>query len=319
MEEEISLRELIDVLWRGKWLIAAITGVVIVLAALYTFVLSSPTYKSSGTVMIHQPTYETGIASDYVNQTVSADLFIRSAQTHEVLSNVITSLDLTDEMSVTGLRESFTFTKEEETDSEEISSIVDISIESSNADQVNQLVNELFTQTELYMEKRLERRLDELEVQYESLVEKETNELDMALKEYEVLRAGEGLPSLILLQDLAGSAQFIIDENQQLLEELKTLDKNKQIEYEQVTAKIERLYQTQDKYLTYLTDVQNTKNLEIIPSSVRIISEPYSSGNPVSPNNMLNLAIGAVLGLMLGVFVTFFVNYMKETSPKSTK
>ncbi|KXS48090.1 MAG: lipopolysaccharide biosynthesis protein, partial [Halanaerobium sp. T82-1] len=34
--------------------------------------------------------------------------------------------------------------------------------------------------------------------------------------------------------------------------------------------------------------------------------------DPVSPNTKLNVAIAAVLGLMLAVFIVFFKEFMKE-------
>ncbi len=43
-----------------------------------------------------------------------------------------------------------------------------------------------------------------------------------------------------------------------------------------------------------------------------IINEPYVLENSISPNKKLNLAIAAVLALMLSVFIVFFIEFMKE-------
>lgn len=42
-----------------------------------------------------------------------------------------------------------------------------------------------------------------------------------------------------------------------------------------------------------------------------IINEPYILESPVSPNKILNLAIAAVLGLMLSIFIIFFVEFLR--------
>jgi capsular polysaccharide biosynthesis protein len=314
VEEEISLRELIDVVWNGKILIAITTIAAVLLAFVFSFFISSPVYQSNAVVMVHQPMYETGVASEYINQTVSSDLFVRSAQTHEVLNSVIKNLEMEDELTVNGLRNSLSFSRDEE--NEELISVIDITLESTHKDDVNNIVAEVISQTEAYMENRLDTRLQELETQYSSLYEKESEELDQAIAYYQELRAGEGLPALMLLEDLDSNTQFIIDGNERYLEELRLLDKDKQVEYREVNADINRLYSSQQSYKNYLTDVQNTLSLNIIRESVRTISEPFSTFEPVSPNKVLNLAIGFVLGLMLGVFAVFFRHYMKETAPK---
>lgn len=53
-------------------------------------------------------------------------------------------------------------------------------------------------------------------------------------------------------------------------------------------------------------DIMNVDN-------VTIISEAIPNTNPVSPNIVLNLAIGALLGLMLGVGIAFVLEFLDNT------
>ncbi|PTX15900.1 G-rich domain on putative tyrosine kinase [Halanaerobium congolense] len=46
--------------------------------------------------------------------------------------------------------------------------------------------------------------------------------------------------------------------------------------------------------------------------SLKVLDSPYLPEDPVSPNTKLNVAIAAVLGLMLAVFIVFFKEFMKE-------
>lgn len=46
--------------------------------------------------------------------------------------------------------------------------------------------------------------------------------------------------------------------------------------------------------------------------SLEVLDSPYLPENPVSPNKRLNVAIAAVLALMLAVFIIFFKEFMKE-------
>lgn len=47
--------------------------------------------------------------------------------------------------------------------------------------------------------------------------------------------------------------------------------------------------------------------------NVAIVRKAYEPQNPISPNKKLNLAIAGVLGLMLGVFIAFFAEYWKTS------
>lgn len=45
---------------------------------------------------------------------------------------------------------------------------------------------------------------------------------------------------------------------------------------------------------------------------LEVLDAPYLPENPISPNTKLNVAIAAVLALMLAVFIVFFREFMKE-------
>ncbi|MEW6625078.1 MAG: Wzz/FepE/Etk N-terminal domain-containing protein [Bacillota bacterium] len=55
MEEEINLRELIEVLIRGKVLISAITIAAVLISGVFSFIIISPTYQAKATLLINQP------------------------------------------------------------------------------------------------------------------------------------------------------------------------------------------------------------------------------------------------------------------------
>ncbi|ACL71035.1 YveK family protein [Halothermothrix orenii] len=71
-----------------------------------------------------------------------------------------------------------------------------------------------------------------------------------------------------------------------------------------------------DSLLTYKRGLVKDKNrlerelLTLRP--LEVISSPYVPENPVSPNIKLNVVIAGILGLMMGVFIVFFREFMKE-------
>lgn len=60
---------------------------------------------------------------------------------------------------------------------------------------------------------------------------------------------------------------------------------------------------------TFQNEIGNIMNVE----NVTIISEAVPNGNQISPNNLLNLAIGLLVGLMLGVGTAFLLEFMDKS------
>ena len=54
MEEEISLRDIIGVVIKGKWVIFSVAAVFVFLAAIFSFFLLSPQYEGRATLMVNQ-------------------------------------------------------------------------------------------------------------------------------------------------------------------------------------------------------------------------------------------------------------------------
>jgi len=53
MEDEINLRDLIEVILKGKWTIILVTLVAVTLAAFLSFFMLSPKYEGRATLMVN--------------------------------------------------------------------------------------------------------------------------------------------------------------------------------------------------------------------------------------------------------------------------
>lgn len=81
-------------------------------------------------------------------------------------------------------------------------------------------------------------------------------------------------------------------------------------EYEDLSANLESARNNYNSIQTTYSEAQqsmNAKNYDI-----NVINAANEQESPVSPNTKLNVAIAAVLALMLGVFIVFFKEFMKE-------
>lgn len=65
-----------------------------------------------------------------------------------------------------------------------------------------------------------------------------------------------------------------------------------------------------------LKQVEDTIQNKMPPQSIEVHDDPVIADSPVSPNVTLNLVLGAVVGLIFGVGIAFFLEYL-DTSVKS--
>ena len=75
---------------------------------------------------------------------------------------------------------------------------------------------------------------------------------------------------------------------------------------------------TYNAFLEKYEEIRITKSSAIGDASIIIISPAVEPTNPVAPNKKMNIAIAAVFGLMLGVFIAFFIEYWKTSAPQKS-
>lgn len=104
MEQEISLRELIEILLQGKWLIAALTVIAVVVSGVLSFFVLEPTYEARATMLMVQPKIEPanrddGVLSRYLQSIaestqLSLDTYVNLVKNPALLDRVRNRLEL---------------------------------------------------------------------------------------------------------------------------------------------------------------------------------------------------------------------------------
>lgn len=104
MEQEISLRELIEILLQGKWLILAITVAALLVSGIVSFFILEPTYEARATLMVVQPKIEPanrddGVLSRYLQSIaestqLSLDTYVNQVKNPALLDRVRNRLEL---------------------------------------------------------------------------------------------------------------------------------------------------------------------------------------------------------------------------------
>jgi polysaccharide biosynthesis transport protein len=113
--------------------------------------------------------------------------------------------------------------------------------------------------------------------------------------------------NIISLEAKGDSISEIVTQYENRLEELP----KKEIQL----ARLERAVRVAENiYLTLLESYQEARISEAMElGDIRIVDAALIPDNPIKPRKLLNLAIGGVLGLMLGIMLVFFMEFLDHS------
>jgi uncharacterized protein involved in exopolysaccharide biosynthesis len=262
-DDEINLRDYINVLIKRKVTIFVVFFLCVVFAAFYSFT-APKVYKVEETIRIGQ------VDGSLISK-LEATRLIRSKN---ILEPVVGALDK--DLSLSGLKGSIKIEEVKGT------AFLTVSINYNNPERAIKILKNIadnFIQygNSLYAKKikLLEERMEALEIQKQS-IKKEINSLKGVIKD-------KVTPDYSLIQDALTS-------------------------YEAIYSQLD------DKIYSLKVKLANARNFELF-------EPPLKPENPISPKKKQNIAIAAVIGLMLGVFIAFFrefwVNSAGEEEEKS--
>jgi len=100
---------------------------------------------------------------------------------------------------------------------------------------------------------------------------------------------------------------------QDQIEELQVELQEKKHQERLIQQKVDLSQNTYDAFIGKYEELRVTESSQVGEAAITIISRAYPTTTPVSPNKALNLMIAAILGLMVGVFAAFFIDYWNES------
>jgi len=426
MEEEITLRELIEIILRGKWTIAAITIAAILVSGIFSFFIISPTYEARTTLMVSPmvqssgqarqnsaydtllsylsqypqmslETYRVQVTNPHIlNQVIDALNLDRNQYSLNALSNMISAEAVKD----TNLIRISVKAKDPELAAKIANTLAPIYVDYLSAtlqeqmgksaayiehqmqeEQKNleaatealknflaqpQSVNELQKDVDAKLEQltQFKTMLNELEVQENATRASLENARALLAKEPKILEveksimsdpvmagiAGEKVGNISDALDLTVKSQEInqnytllsdrvaqlevelagiisqkealtanIQKIQKELEGLQTTLAQKQTEYNRLQQQYTIALDTYNTFLQKYQEARITTSSKIGDANIMVVSPAIVPESPVAPRKALNVAISAVLGLMAGAFVVFFMDYWKNSEPKSVE
>lgn len=304
MEEEISLRELIETLWKGKVIII----VTIILAMLISFIVSwfvlEEQYTSKATIQVASEAQDAGILSSYVGAEFTPQIFKQRINNETSMNSALE----VDGIMGTYSNEQLSITDVADT------KILELTYVASSPELAAQTLQALIQQTKIEMNASIRSTLDSLESTYTSEVENISAEIEAIINDYNELVRSNNLSELFILQTML-SSQVVLSLEESDLSGLANVNPvlHNQLNQMQteIRAKSEEYAATYRKYQSVKTGLDSFQP----DPYIRTIVQPTIPENPSAPNKLLNLAIAMVVGLMLGVGIVFLREYWKNSAP----
>ncbi|HHV73114.1 MAG TPA: capsular biosynthesis protein [Thermoanaerobacterium sp.] len=311
MEEEISLRELLEIIWKWRRTIAIITIVSVLIAGLLSFFVIKPTYEATTTISVSDITPQTGFFGSNTtvvlpNQNSNDGSMIQSDTADKDLSYLLSSILKYQDMTVNTYKEEVTnpqvlldtikqlkldpkkytldnFKNEIDVQTIDNTNLITITVKEKDPKLAAKIADAIAANFKSYIVSRNNRQTDKLIATIENLINLQNSKIEAATNE------------------------------------LNSINPANKTEYEQNQTKLNLLKNTRDIMMEKYNMLQLVKASNLGEQGIMVTSKAIVPDKPVSPKKSLNIAIAFILGLMVSVFVVFFAEYWKSTSAKVEK
>ena len=334
-EEEISLTYYTRILWKRKWIPIVILFITL-LAVLILNSLTTPVYKATTKILISPSGTQQTIFGSVRNNPIfgganEIENQIEILKSYDIAKSVAMKMPLDIfENSNLEMNENKVFnwlTKIAGSIYSTMKNIISSFIDSDDNDKNHSLI-------ESSLENNIKQIRDSITVdtlKNTSMIEIsfESNNPEVAAKIANTIADVFVDKSLIINRTKASEVKKFIEA--QLIEKEKELaeEEEEKMQYERSLedfpdkelrlARLERSVRVSENiYLILLEKYQESRINEVMEfGNITIIDKAMPPGGTIKPKKMLNLAVGGILGLMLGVVLVFFMEYMDNTIKNS--
>jgi capsular polysaccharide biosynthesis protein len=308
MEEEISLREIIEVMLKGKWTIIITTTLAILISAIVTFVPKpappTPTYRAEAKIRIEQLSQESfspsssGYFSTLITALMNAERY--NAETFaeltihpDLLAKVRKDLLLDDRGYPTGF-----LTKNLETMVDANKTTLTIGLTNTDPDFAKEVVNTVSEEFKDFLADRQRERIDLVANNLERLIDLELLGMRSTRQLLEETRSN--YDPLITYRDtshLTPEYHVLSNDIARTISQIAQLEAQRE-EIKDFRVQVAQVLRKIDDWVIFTPAATAT---DITPE--------------LAPPRKLNIAIAGIIGLMLSTFIVFFINYWKESAP----
>lgn len=323
--EEISLREIVEVLLKGKKLIIGITLVAMIFSAIISFFIISPTYEVKSSLIVKQIK---GAGSSSIIGSIMDDQSLPIGTLISAFGDIITGQDMLEQIQQIS-------PDWENVSSETLSKIIKVGLDEGTT-KVTVTVNANSAKDTVTLSNIVTKRFQEYieEQNYDALAAKVVSvkrqlEIDMDLIKNRIAKDEQELTKLdkVLVYKKSIVNDPYLQELAARLGNTNVVNlSNLSVENEQPNPAYMRVLDNLTSNKLALSNLES-QFIEIIKASEQlneivketgmkasIIRDVIEPEEPIKPGKMLNIAIAMVLGFMLSVFYVFVIEYWRNSA-----
>ena len=302
MEETIELRDIIEIVLKGKWIIAVCTIIAMIFAGIVSWFVLEENYQSKAVVQVSSGIENTGLMSNYIVAEFTPNIYMQRMQ------NVEQNKKFFEENGVGDFdKENLALSNQPGTD------LVEMNYVGSSPEEAQKHLQLLMDKTKIEVDASVKETLTQLEQTYLNESTSLSNEIEQLMTQYNTVVTKNNLPEILILQTIA-STQFVINLTESQSKALANVTGAIQNDLLQLKAQIDtksgEYRKALEKYQSVKTGLDSFK----VDPFIRVIIDPTLAEKPASPNKGLNLAIGLILGVMIGIGSVFFRYYWKQSA-----
>lgn len=305
MEETIELRELINIVWKGKSIIIVSTILCMLLAGIASWFVLDETYESKAVVQVASGVQDTGIMANYIAAEFTPNIYAQRIQNKPIMQQALQNAGIKVKYNSQNLIATV--------DADPSKNFVELKYTSNSEKDAQQQLQVFMDATKQKMNESVQATLEELETTYKSESASLSKEIETIIEQYNKTIRNNNLPELLILQTILNT-EITLNISEEQTAALANVNGKLQNQLLQMQAQIQTKSEEYRKTLAYYQSVKTGLDSFKPDPFIRVIAEPTLAEGPSSPNKVLNLAIGLVLGMMLGLGVVLFRHYWKNST-----
>jgi len=331
MDQEISLREIIEIIFKGKWIIIVVTVAAMIIAGIVSIFVISPTYEANSIVRVGAPTQENV-------KPLDINTFIESVKSDTAINRIIEKLELDPSVhTISSIRNQI------QVEALKDVNIMKIKVKGNDALLITNMANmlayelgyriEITNRSQSIVEDQRKLKditdeinsskgqLEEAKKQLKSIPEKQTtrqtigdNPLLTSVAQESSKKSTSDLLDIEMQSETVNPAYTTVQTQIATisinLTKLTTDESNLKARINESSERIKILETQMEK-----EKLSVKKSDRLLDGAQAIFVSPaFQPNNPIGPNKVLNVAIAAIVGLMFSTLFIFLRNYLRNSS-----
>ncbi|BDH60657.1 hypothetical protein MTP04_07870 [Lysinibacillus sp. PLM2] len=302
MKGSLELRDIIEVILKGKKIVVITTILFILIAGIAYWLIIPPKYESEAVVQLVINEEDSSLMENYIASVFIPEVYIQRSKNEQLINDAFKKENLSNQFLEKNLN---------------VNNNMNLIVMTYTSDTKENAQKELQTILNLIkdnMSTAVQSNLKDLGNAYLKDVTVLSKEIENLINEYNSIIRDNNLPELLILQTLVDSQVLMSISNDQT-KALANLSGELQNQLMLLQTQIKVKALEYDKALTKYQSVETgIENFNPDPY-IRTITKPSLAEEPSSPGIILCLGIGLVIGLMIGLSLVFFRQYWRNTTP----